>query len=32
MGDLIFVALTLLFFAVTYGLVVVCGRLMEDKT
>jgi hypothetical protein len=32
MGDLIYVGLTLLFFALTYGLIVVCERLMEDKS
>jgi hypothetical protein len=31
MNDLIYVGLTLLFFALTYGLIVVCERLMEDK-
>ena len=31
MNDLVYVALTLLFFALTYGFIVVCERLMEDK-
>jgi hypothetical protein len=31
MGDLIFIGLTLLFFAATYGLIVACERLMEAK-
>ena len=31
MNDLLYVALTLLFFALTYGFIVVCERLMEDK-
>ena len=32
MSDLTFVGLTLLFFALTYGLIVVCERLMEEKS
>ena len=32
MNDLIYLGLTVLFFALTYGLIVVCERLMEDKT
>jgi hypothetical protein len=32
MSDLIYLGLTLLFFAATYGLIVMCQRLMEDKT
>jgi hypothetical protein len=32
MNDLLFISLTLLFFAATYGLVKVCERLMEDKS
>jgi hypothetical protein len=32
MNDLLYLGLTVLFFALTYGLVVVCGRLMEDKS
>jgi hypothetical protein len=32
MGDLIFIALTLLFFATTGGLVLVCERLMEGQS
>lgn len=31
MGDVIFLGLTLLFFAATYGLVMTCERLMEDQ-
>jgi hypothetical protein len=31
MSDLIYVGLTLLFFVVTYGFIVVCERLMEEK-
>jgi hypothetical protein len=29
--DIIFIGLTLLFFALTYGLVLVCERLMEGQ-
>ena len=32
MSDLLYLGLTLLFFALTYGLIVVCERLMEDKS
>jgi hypothetical protein len=32
MNDLIYIGLTILFFALTYGLIVVCERLMEDKS
>lgn len=32
MADLIYVGLTLLFFALTYGFIKVCERLMEDKS
>ncbi len=32
MGDLLYVGLTLLFLALTLGLIEVCGRLMEDKS
>ena len=32
MGDLIYLGLTVLFFALTYGFIVVCERLMEDKS
>jgi len=32
MNDLLYLGLTVLFFALTYGLIVVCGRLMEDKS
>jgi len=31
MNDLLFIGLTVLFFALTYGLVKVCERLMENK-
>ena len=31
MTDLFYIALTLLFLALTYGLIVVCERLMENK-
>ena len=31
MADLIYILLTLLFMAATYGFIVVCERLMEDK-
>jgi len=32
MADFVFIMLTLLFFALTFGLIKVCERLMEDKT
>jgi hypothetical protein len=32
MNDLIYIGLTLLFFALTIGLIKVCERLMEDKS
>lgn len=32
MADLIYLGLTVLFFAMTYGLIKVCERLMEDKS
>jgi hypothetical protein len=32
MTDLVYIGLTLLFFALTYGLILVCERLMEDKS
>jgi hypothetical protein len=32
MNDLIYIGLTVLFFALTYGLIAVCERLMEDKS
>jgi hypothetical protein len=32
MNDLIYIGLTILFFALTFGLIVVCERLMEDKS
>ena len=31
MSDLIYIGLTLLFLALTYGLIVVCARLMEEQ-
>jgi hypothetical protein len=31
MNDLLYLGLTVLFFALTYGLIKVCERLMEDK-
>jgi hypothetical protein len=31
MNDLLYLGLTILFFALTYGLIVVCERLMEEK-
>ena len=31
MSDLVFLGLTLAFFAVTYILIMVCERLMEEK-
>ena len=32
MNDLIYVGLTLVFLALTYGLIVLCERLMEVKS
>jgi hypothetical protein len=32
MNDLLYLGLTLLFFALTYGFIVVCERLMEDRS
>lgn len=32
MNDLIYIGLTGLFFVLTYGFIVVCERLMEDKS
>jgi hypothetical protein len=32
MADLIYIGLTLLFFALTYGFIKVCEKLMEDKS
>jgi hypothetical protein len=32
MNDLIYIGLTLLFFALTLGLIKVCERLMEEKS
>jgi hypothetical protein len=32
MNDLVYLGLTVLFFALTYGFIVVCERLMEDKS
>jgi hypothetical protein len=31
MNDFIYIGLTILFFALTYGFVIVCERLMEEK-
>lgn len=31
MSDLVFLGLTVLFFVATYGLIVACERLMEEK-
>jgi hypothetical protein len=30
MNDLLYVGLTVLFFALTYGFIVICERLMEE--
>jgi hypothetical protein len=32
MNDLLYIGLTILFFALTYGLIVVCERLTENKS
>lgn len=32
MNDLIYIGLTVLFFVLSYGFIVVCERLMEDKS
>jgi len=32
MNDLLFIGLTLLFFAITYGFVKICERLMETTS
>lgn len=32
MNDLLYIGLTLLFLGLTYGLIRVCERLMEDKS
>jgi hypothetical protein len=32
MSDLIYVGLTLLFLALSYGFIVACEKLMEDKS
>jgi hypothetical protein len=32
MNDLLYLGLTVLFFALTYGFIVVCDRLMEKKS
>jgi hypothetical protein len=32
MSDLLYLGLTVFFFALTYGLIVVCERLMEEKS
>lgn len=31
MNDLLYIGLSLVFFALTYGFIVVCERLMEEK-
>ncbi len=31
MNDILFIGLTLLFFALTFGLLAICDRLMENK-
>ena len=32
MADFVYIGLTLLFFALTFGFIKVCERLMEDKS
>jgi hypothetical protein len=32
MNDLFYIALTLIFLALSWGFILVCERLMEDKT
>ena len=32
MSDLFFVGITILFLALTYGFILICERLMEDKS
>ena len=32
MNDLLYLGLTMLFFELTYGFIVVCERLMEEKS
>lgn len=32
MRDVIFIGLTVLFFAISFGLIKVCKRLMDDKS
>jgi hypothetical protein len=32
MNDLIYIGLTVLFLALTYGFILVCERLMEEKS
>jgi hypothetical protein len=32
MNDLLYLGLTIIFFALTYGFIVVCERLMEEKS
>ncbi len=32
MSDFLYLGLTILFFALTYGLIQVCERLMEEKS
>lgn len=31
MNDILYLGITVLFFIVTYGIVIVCEKLMEDK-
>jgi hypothetical protein len=31
-SDLLYVGLTILFFALSYGFIVLCERMMEDKS
>ncbi len=32
MSDVLYVGMTLLFLALSYGVIVLCGRLMADKS
>ena len=32
MGDLIYVGMTILFLALSYGFIVLCERMMEEKS
>ncbi len=32
MSDLIYIGLTILFFALSYGLIVLCDRMMREKS